>query len=77
MVGKRPARFVTSKSLSSTTVMRIVLILVSGVGGISEVTGRSGVGSYRRVDRTFFGQALCGLLLSQRFLEGALILALM
>ena len=34
--------------------MQIVLVLVSGAGGGSTVTGRSGVGSGVRVDLTFF-----------------------
>ena len=54
MVGKRPVIPVTSKSLGSITVMRIVLVLVSGAGGGSEVTRRSGVGSGGRVDLIFF-----------------------
>ena len=45
MVGKRPVRSVFSKSLGSTTVMCMVLVLV---------TGRSGVGSWGMVDLTFF-----------------------
>ena len=45
---------VASKSLGSTTVMRIVLVLVSSAGGGSEVTGRSGVGSCGWVERAFF-----------------------
>ena len=45
MVGKQPVRSVASKSLGSITVMQIVLVLVSGSGGGSEVTGRSEVGS--------------------------------
>ena len=47
-------RSVASKSLGLTTVMRIVLVLVSGAGGGLEVTGRSGVESGERVDLTFF-----------------------
>ena len=43
-----------SKSLGSTTVMRIALVLVSSAGGGSEVTGSSGVGSCGLVDQTFF-----------------------
>ena len=70
-------RYVASKSLGWTTVMRIVLVLVSSAGGGSEVTERSGVGSCGQVDQTFFGQALHVLLLSQGFLEGSLILALL
>ena len=54
MVGKRPVRSIASKSLGLTTVMRIVLVLVSGAGGGAEVTGRSGVGYGMRVDLTFF-----------------------
>ena len=50
MVGKRPARSAASNSLGSTTIMQIVLVLVSGAGGGSEVTGRSGVGSGKQVD---------------------------
>ena len=38
--------------------MRIVLVRVSGAGGGSEVTGRSGVGSCGRVERTFFRESL-------------------
>ena len=57
-MGKRPARSVASKSLGLTTVMRIVLVLVSGAEGGSEVTGRSGVGSGGRVDLTFFRASL-------------------
>ena len=45
MVGKRPVRYVASKSLGSTTVMCMVLVIV---------TGRSGVGSWGLVDLTFF-----------------------
>ena len=45
MVGKRPVRSVASKSLGFTTVMRMVLVLV---------TGRSGVGSWGLVELTFF-----------------------
>ena len=45
MVGKRPMRSVASKSLGSTTVMCMVLVLM---------TGRSGVGSWRLVDLMFF-----------------------
>ena len=55
-------RSVASKSLGSITVMRIVLALVSGAGGGSEVTGRSwvgsGVGAGGRVDLTFFLESL-------------------
>ena len=44
---------------------------MSGAGGGSEVTGRSGVGSGvgagRRVDLTFFGQAWHDLFLSLGF----------
>ena len=47
-------RSIASKALGSITVMRIVLVLVSGAGGGSEVTGRSGVGSGGRIDLTFF-----------------------
>ena len=54
MVGKRPVGSVASKSLGSIAVMRIVLVLVSGAGGGSEVTGRYGVGSGGQVDLTFF-----------------------
>ena len=45
MVGKRPGRSIASKSLGSTTVMSIVLVLV---------TKRSGVGSWGLVDLTSF-----------------------
>ena len=45
MVGKRPVRSVTRKSLGSTTMMCMVLVLV---------TGRSGVGSWGLVDLIFF-----------------------
>ena len=45
MVGKRLVRSVASKSLGSTTVMWMVLVLV---------TGRSGVGSWGLVDLTIF-----------------------
>ena len=62
MVGKQPVRSVASKSHGSITVMRIVLVLVSGAGGGSEVTGKSGVGSRvgagGRVDLTFFRASL-------------------
>ena len=51
-------RSIVSKSLGPTTVMQIVLVLVSGAGGGSEVTGRSGVGSGGRVDLTFFRASL-------------------
>ena len=51
-------RSVASKSLGLTTVMRIVLVLVSGAGGGSEVTGRSGVGSGGQVDLMFFRASL-------------------
>ena len=55
-------RSVSSKSLGSITVMRIVLVLVSGAGGGSDVTGKSGVGSGvgagGRVDLTFFWASL-------------------
>ena len=44
MVGKLPVRSVASKSLGSTTVMWMVLVLVTVAWGGSEVTGRSGVG---------------------------------
>ena len=54
MVGKRPVISVASKSLGSTTVMWMFLILVNVVWGGSEVTGRSGVGSWGLVDLTFF-----------------------
>ena len=68
---------VASKSLGSIAVMRIVLVLVSGAGGVSEVTGRSGVGSGGQVDLTFFWQDWHGLFLSLGFLEGAWISALL
>ena len=55
MVGKRRVRSIASKLLGSTTVMQIVLVLVYGAGGGSEVTGSSGVESGGRVDLTFFG----------------------
>ena len=45
MVGKQPVISVARKSLGSTTVMCMVLVLV---------TGRSGVGSGGRVDLMFF-----------------------
>ena len=45
MVGKLPVRSVTRKSLVSTTVMWMVLVLVTVAWGGSEVTGRSEVGS--------------------------------
>ena len=45
MVGKQPVRSVASKSLGSTTVVCMGLVLV---------TGRSGVGSRGRVDLMFF-----------------------
>ena len=45
MVGKRPVRSIASKSLGSTKVMCMVLVLV---------TGRSGVGYWGLVDLTFF-----------------------
>ena len=45
MIEKRPVRSVASKSLGSTTVMWIVLVLVNVAWGGSEVTGMSGVGS--------------------------------
>ena len=45
MVGKRPVRSVAIKSLGSTTVMCMVLVLVNG---------RYGVGSWGLVDLTFF-----------------------
>ena len=51
-------RSVANKSLDLKTVMRIVLVLVSGAGGGSEVTGRSGVGSGGRVDLIFFRERL-------------------
>ena len=74
-------RSVASKSLGLITVMQIILVLVSGAGGGSEVTKRSGVGSGvgagGRVDLTFFGQAWHGLFLSLGFLEGAWISALL
>ena len=54
MVVKRPVRSVASKSLGSITVIQIVLVLVSGARGGSEVTGRSGVGSGGWVDLTYF-----------------------
>ena len=38
--------------------MQIVLILVSGAGGGSEVSGRSGVGSCGRVDLKFYRESL-------------------
>ena len=47
-------RSVASKSLGLTTVMWIVLVLVTVAWGGSEVTGRSGVGSWGLVDLTFF-----------------------
>ena len=49
---------VAGKSLGSIRVMRIVLVPVSGAGGGSEVTERSGVGSGGRVDLTFSRQSL-------------------
>ena len=51
-------RSVASKSLGSITVMQIFLVLVSGAGCGSAVTGRSGVGSGVRVDLTFFRASL-------------------
>ena len=58
MVGKRLVRSVASKSLGLIIVMRIVLVLVSGAGGGSEVNGRSGVRSGRRVDLNVFWASL-------------------
>ena len=55
-------RSAASKSLGSITLIRIVLVLVSGAGGGSELTERSGVGSGvgagRRVDLTLFSGKL-------------------
>ena len=55
-------RSVAIKSFGSIKVMRIVLVLVSGDGGGSVVTGRSGVGygvyAGGRVDLTFFWESL-------------------
>ena len=45
MVGKRPVRSVAIKSMGSTTVMWMVLVLVTVAWGGSEVIGGSGVGS--------------------------------
>ena len=51
-------RSTVSKSLGLITIMRIFLVLVSGAGGGSELTGRSGVGygvsAGGRIDLTFF-----------------------
>ena len=58
MVGKLPVISVANKSLGSITVMQIFLVLVSGAGGGSEVTGRSGVASGGRVDLMFFRASL-------------------
>ena len=70
-------RSAAKKSLGLTTEIQIVLFLVSGAGGGSEVTGRFGVGSSGRVDLTFFGQAWHGLLLLQGLLEVAWLSALL
>ena len=58
MVGKKPVRSVASKSLGSTTVMWMVLVLVTVAWGGSEVTGRSGVGYLGRFDLMFFQASL-------------------
>ena len=74
---KRPVISVASKSLGLITVMRIVLVLVSGDGGGSEITVRSGVGFGRRVDLTFFRESLAWPFAVARPLDGAWISALL
>ena len=51
-------RSVASKSLGSTTLLWMVLVLVTVPWGGSEVTGRYGVGSLGRVDLMFFQATL-------------------